>query len=445
MKKVFVLSVVAVAVMSAQSGMPEFIETSAPFEIDLDYIVELPPGYDPTDTVTTYPLIVALHGFGDYAGAYKGTAMNLCPEGAIGLYPETAFPVSLDEKIGWAWSIWGDSLYYLETIDLSTRWILQVLEQVKQEYAVDSSKVFLFGFSQGGMMTYQVGIQYPNLFRGLLPAGGWLEVPIDTDHPLDSAALDLSVRALHGAYDDVVEWESGKAAVDTLQKYGVPAEIMRYPVKHTLTKELYDDAQDFVYCQLQEGSPKPLVDILWPKETLEPEEYAEFLNQVLCIDDPVPDIEAGLLGLYDDITDSLVMERIVYLLGARRCVGAELFLSNIMTDETQTQGMRMAAYSALIKLGTETAWMQIKGVKKRIAVLDVVPGSQADALGLEPGDIVLSYNRKKISVLEDIQKAKETLKPDQEEVIMVIERDGHQIRIKLAPGQIGIRLTEWIR
>jgi len=444
-KNFLVLTFVFAAVLSAQMGMPEFIEASSQFNVDLDYIVELPAGYDPTDSITTYPLIVALHGFGDHAGAYKGTAMMFCPEGAIGLYPETAFPVDLEGNLGWAWYMWGDSSYHRETVDLSTRWVLQILEQVKQEYAVDSTKVFLFGFSQGGMMTYEVGIRYPHLFRGLLPAGGWLEVPIDETHPLDSAAFNLPVLALHGYFDDVVTWESGKSAVDTLQKYGVPAQIMRYPVKHRLPPELFDDAQDFVYCQLQEEPPTPLVDILWPSSELSPEEHVELLRKVLCATEPTEDIEAGLLGLEETATSPAVKEMIIYLLGARRCIGAEHVLTQILLDENKPQIYRKAAYSALTKLGTESAWMTIKGIKKHIAIEEVVPGSQADELGLESGDVVLIYNGKKIKALGDIQTAKEKVKEGQDKIVMIISRNGAKKRIILTPGQIGIRLTEEIK
>ncbi|MBD3285999.1 PDZ domain-containing protein [candidate division WOR-3 bacterium] len=445
MKKIILLSFVIVAVLSAQPQMPEFIETSSPFVIDLDYIVELPPGYDPTDTVTAYPLIIALHGFGDHAGAYKGTAMRLCPEGAIGLYPETAFPVNLEGSLGWAWYMWGDSCYHRETVELSTRWVLQILEQVKQEYAVDSTKVFLFGFSQGGMMTYQVGIQYPHLFRGLLPAGGWLEVPIDEAHPLDSAALNLPVRALHGAYDEVVSWEDGKAAVDTLSRYGARAEIISYPAGHTLIPELFDDARDFVYCLTQDSPPPALVDILWPRQTLEPGEHVEILRKVLCATEPMEDIEAGLLGLEETATSPAVKEMIIYLLGARRCVGSEYVLKQILQDENKPQILRKAAYSALIKLGTETAWTAIEGIEKHIVIQEVVPGSQANEVGLLPGDVIVRYNRKRIDELGDIQEAKDKVADNQEEVVMIIERDGEKERIKLAPGQIGIRLTEGIK
>ena len=438
MKRVFVLPLIIVAPAAA-----EVIVDTAFFDIELGYTVELP---DDFDTSRTYPLIVALHGFGDHMSSYVGTARSFYPAGAIGLYPETPFPFERDDgELGWAWYMWGTPEFHKATVEQSTRWVLSCIELVKQNYPVDPRKVFLYGFSQGGMMTYEVGIQYPEIFRGLLPAGGWLDVEIDSLNPLDSAALNLPIRTLHGVYDDIVNFEDGEAAITTLVEYGVPAEIMRYPCKHQITMEMVEDARDFVYCQLNEEEPLPLPALLWPDEGLEPAAHTELLRQILCVDEPLADIEAGLLELYREEESTELREQIIYLLGARRCIGSEALLDQILADESEPQRLRQAAYSALIKVGTETAWQAIKGVKKLVVIKEVVPGTQADSLGLEPGDVIISYNHKKIKVYLDLRKAIASVKPDRKEITMIILRDGTRMIIKLAPGTIGIRLSEAIR
>lgn len=437
MKKVLLLSFILVAALAA-----EVVVDTAYFDIELGYTVELP---DEFDTSKTYPLIVALHGFGDRMSAYAGTAQAFCPEGAIGLYPETPYPVDLEGNLGWTWYMWDTPEFHKTTVEQSTRWILKVIDLVKREYPVDLEKVFLYGFSQGGMMTYEVGIRYPELFRGLLPVGGWLEVEIDSLHPLDSAASSLAVRALHGAYDNVVDFADGKAAVDTLAEHGVPAEIMRYPCKHQITREMVEDARDFIYCRLNAEESLPLTALIWPDSELEPGEHAELLRQVLCVDEPAADIEAGLLELYREQESTELREQIIYLLGARRCIGSEVLLNQILADKSEPQPLRQAAYSALIKVGTETAWQAIKGVKKLVVIKEVVSGTQADSLGLEEDDVILRYNRKKIKVYLDLRKAMASVKPEKKGITMVILRDGTRMSIKLAPGMIGIRLSETIR
>jgi dienelactone hydrolase len=120
---------------------------SAPYTTDLGYTVELPDNYD---TTMVYPLIVAIHGYGDRMGAYVGTAARLYPEGAIGLYPESPFPFENEGSVGWTWWLWADSasgLSQQSTKEQSIKWILSCIDRVKAKYRVDTTAVFLYGFS----------------------------------------------------------------------------------------------------------------------------------------------------------------------------------------------------------------------------------------------------------------------------------------------------------
>ena len=113
------------------------------------------------------------------------------------------------------------------------------------------------------MLTFYVGLRNPRLFRGLLPAGGWVEPLADAQHPLDSAGVRrLPIRAFNGAYDDVVNPDTTKTEVEKLKGIGVPAEALRYPAKHQLTAEMYDAARDFVWAQLNRDKVVPVNAVL---------------------------------------------------------------------------------------------------------------------------------------------------------------------------------------
>lgn len=449
MKKLIVLPLVLTALLSAQMSGPQVLVKTFGFPIELGYTIELPANFDSTKT---YPLIVGIHGFGDRMSSYIGTAQSFVPEGAIGLYPESPYPLTPmadGESFGWTWWFWSDTtepsfVSHDLTLDQSVRWIVAAIDEVKKNYPVDPSKVFLYGFSQGGFLTYKVGLTYPELFRGIIPAGGWLE--IDSLHPLvlDSAALKLPVRILHGAYDNVVEFKGAESAYDTLKARGLRVELMKYPVKHQLTNEGFEDSRDFIWRELNPDSTA-LIDLLWPDESLTSEEHAELLHKMLRSKEPVADIEAGLLKLYEEDTSEVVRKEIIYLLGARRCAGAELQLTLILKDAGQPQALRQASYSALIKLATESSWKTVQGTPKHLVIQEVIPGGQGEAVGLLAGDVVFSYNNRKIKTNVELREALFSVKSNTKSVIMAIERDGKRMKTKLAPGRIGIRLAEEIK
>ena len=73
---------------------------------------------------------------------------------------------------------------------------------------------------------------------------------------------------------------------------------------------------------------------------------------------------------------------------------------------------------------------------ERLKITRIVAGSQAEALGLRAGDIVLRYNGMRLAAQEDLTKAKEGVAGDAVE--MVILRNGKESTFRLRPGRIGI-------
>ncbi|HVS34539.1 MAG TPA: hypothetical protein VMS17_03090, partial [Gemmataceae bacterium] len=52
---------------------------------------------------------------------------------------------------------------------------LETLRDLRQHFAVDSDRVFLFGCGQGGAMAFDVGLSHPDLFAGVLPMSAYPE------------------------------------------------------------------------------------------------------------------------------------------------------------------------------------------------------------------------------------------------------------------------------
>jgi phospholipase/carboxylesterase len=432
----------ALLAVLAMLGSAEVITRTERFPVPLGYTVELPDGFDST---RTYPLIIAIHGLGDRMSAYVGTASRLCPEGAIGLYPESPYPMPSEEQgpLGFTWEIWADTTeWYGGTLtrDVSINWIVHVIEKTIAEFPVDPDKVFLFGFSQGGMLTYQVGLQRPELFAGLLPAGGWL--PLDSGQALPPEALTTPVRILHGVHDDVCEFSAAQKAFDTLAARGLPVELLRYPAKHTLPKELVEDARDFVWKTSHPDADGSLDNILFPEEPVPASDQVERMLAVLSVDAPPEQVSGRLLKLYDAATDTGILEQVVYLLGARRCTEAEEFLTRVLRDTSGTPALRQAAYSALVKLGTGSAWKAVEQTGMEVAVREVVPGSQADSTGIKAGDVLLSYDGRKLGAVDDLRAAIAEIDKQKTEVVLVVRREGEEISFTLEPGRIGVWLLE---
>lgn len=100
------------------------------------------------------------------------------------------------------------------------------LEEVLEEEGLTPDRVVLFGFSQGSMMTLQVGLRRKEPFAGLVCFSGRLLNPELLEDEIRSRPPVLLV---HGDLDDVVPPQSMPEAAQALQALGldVYAHVMK--------------------------------------------------------------------------------------------------------------------------------------------------------------------------------------------------------------------------
>jgi pimeloyl-ACP methyl ester carboxylesterase len=115
------------------------------------YYAVLPPkDYDPQKK---YALIFTLHGAGVEAS------------GQVDAYKQKdwAFVVAPTNRrrFGFDWQDWG-------RLDA-----LEVLDQVKKSFPIDTNRVYLTGHSMGGHGVWHIGLAHPDLFAAAAPEAGW--------------------------------------------------------------------------------------------------------------------------------------------------------------------------------------------------------------------------------------------------------------------------------
>lgn len=109
----------------------------------------------------------------------------------------------------------------------------------EQERGIDSRRIILAGFSQGGAVAYQAGLSYPKPLGGLIAMSTYFATS-------DSAELSESNRALpieiqHGVYDTVVPQALGVRAAEFLKERGYNVVFRTYPMDHSVCPEQIGD------------------------------------------------------------------------------------------------------------------------------------------------------------------------------------------------------------
>ena len=85
---------------------------------------------------------------------------------------------------------------------------------------VDSRRILLGGFSQGGAMTLAAGLRYDKPLGGLMVCAGWLPLLPEWPGSIHAAQADTPLFLAHGTRDDKVLFSLGQAAREKLMAAG---------------------------------------------------------------------------------------------------------------------------------------------------------------------------------------------------------------------------------
>ena len=202
----------------------------------LKYLVIEPDEYDLS---RSYPMVVLLHGYGLHMGDLASLCPAIDPRGYIYVCPNAPLSVDLGYgAVGYAWTNppMGDIASSQSAIDL----IATTVDEITADYEVPQGEVVLGGFSQGGMLTYMVGLPKPEIFRGLIV----LSARVTDAEGLRSRLPEGRSQAVfvsHGTEDTMIPVEDGRSARQFLEAEGYSPDYHEYSMAHEITADVITD------------------------------------------------------------------------------------------------------------------------------------------------------------------------------------------------------------
>ena len=108
-------------------------------------------------------------------------------------------------------------------------------EQRNRGFPTENTSVF--GFSQGCLMTIELGLRYPHLFAGLIGVSGYVFEPKNIVKELSPVALQQRVLMTHGTADPLIPIEPVREQVTLLKSKGIGIEWHEFAKVHTIQGE----------------------------------------------------------------------------------------------------------------------------------------------------------------------------------------------------------------
>ena len=197
----------------------------------LDYL-PLKNTFIPAQTPSNRVMIL-LHGRGGKAEDFTWIAQRLDFEDMHYLLLNA--PDSYDE--GYSWYL--DAPHQMEDIKHSSVLLTQTFDMLfEKDFDVCGS--FLFGFSQGGLLTFEFGARYDKRFLGYIGVSCQLNDPVvllQEMHPKHKSANWLCT---HGKSDEALPYHVSKRQMEELQCAGFNIDFKSYEKGHNILEDEID-------------------------------------------------------------------------------------------------------------------------------------------------------------------------------------------------------------
>jgi len=174
----------------------------------LAYWVHTPPAYTAKGPRRRYPLLVILHWSyvrgSEYLHYWR-------PDGDA----HNTIIAAPDSRGGASW------------LAADGPNIVRMIDAVKRDYDVDEDRIWLAGYSAGGVYVYHLLFTYPNLFHAVLPVGGRVgrhkpQAPADGRQPRHTR-----VCLFHGEWDVNIRFPEAEADAAFLRDLGYGVTLFR--------------------------------------------------------------------------------------------------------------------------------------------------------------------------------------------------------------------------
>lgn len=205
--------------------------------------------HDPSEPADA--VIIWLHGLGASGNDFVPMVehLNLAPARVRFLFPHAPrLPVTINQ--GMVMPAWYDitAMTIDREIDAtqlraSAAAIHQMIdEQIEQ--GIDSKRIIIAGFSQGGAVGYEAALTYPKPLGGLMAHSTYFATQGDIKPAEANRSLPILVQ--HGTQDPVVPETLGQRAVAHLKEMGYEVTYQTYPMPHSLCMEQVEDMQKWL-------------------------------------------------------------------------------------------------------------------------------------------------------------------------------------------------------
>lgn len=177
------------------------ISATAADNITVDGVSRTYNVYAPSGLPEGRPLLIFCHGYSQDANWIQNSEFKNDNVSMEAVCDTAKFVVVFPNGLNKAWDISGNS---------DINFIKAIIDKMATQYKIDRNRVYLGGFSMGGMLTYHAMNKISNLIAAFAPCSGY---------PMGGATADAAARAIpilhiHGTADETCGFSGVQPALN---------------------------------------------------------------------------------------------------------------------------------------------------------------------------------------------------------------------------------------
>lgn len=204
----------------------------------------------PPDGAAGRPVLLGLHG----RGSGPEELERLCAtfgSGYIHVLARAPF-----EHLGRA-AWYSDGPDHDAEVASSRARLLELLGHLRQRFSTGPELTGVWGFSQGGRMSLELGLRSPSPLAATVCASGRLEPATRDDASVMRRARGRSFFLVHGVKDSVVPSSESRVAFQALTAHGAKVELAEVLMGHEISPLAAGAIRGFLASTLPEGRAFP--------------------------------------------------------------------------------------------------------------------------------------------------------------------------------------------
>ncbi len=208
-------------------------------DLPLRYLLSTPTGRPHTAEL---PLVIVMHGRGADANDLADIAPFL-DNGYRFLFPNAprAWEAAPGMTLGFTWF---DGWPPVDSSFADSRkLVLAFVDRALERYPTPPGKLIISGFSQGALMSLDVGFRTEKAVAGIVAMSGAVH---EGDLPDFEEHKNRPVLMIHGLYDEVIPLLAAHRTRRVLERHGIEPEYHEFPMGHEVSPQSLAVVRDFI-------------------------------------------------------------------------------------------------------------------------------------------------------------------------------------------------------